>query len=209
MGCHRRVVDPSEARAHDKSERVLESSAESMLCSSRRPVPSVLSALLVLVAMGLSVDCDQQAPGAAAASASAKPKTPDRLMPGELAEGKADLFGLRLPQKMQLEAKFPTSALASGPVEPSRIVDYVKKRITVRHVELAGPRTVFDKALIKNGDPKQLFRIEVIPGRHSKLVVELLNPPRPPAAKGLSEAERWRQVGLTPDGKQLNPKDLE
>jgi hypothetical protein len=159
----------------------------------------------------MSSACDKDAAAPTASpSASAKPKTPDRLLPGELAEGDGDLFGLRLPKEMRLEARFPTSAHATGLVEANKLVDYVKRRILVRHVELAGSRTVFDKARIKGTHQKQLFRIEIIPkGRRSKLAIELLNPAKPPAEKGLSEAERWRRVGLTPDGKQLNPKQLE
>lgn len=167
--------------------------------------------LFVLFAAFWLAACEERAQApVASAKPSAKPKTPDRLMPGELAEGDAALFGLRLPKKMRLEARFATSAHASGLIKSSELIDYVKRRITVRHVELAGSRTVFDKARIKGGDQQQLFRIEVIPkGRRTKLSVELLNPSKPPAEKGLSEAERWRRAGLTPDGKQINPKELE
>jgi hypothetical protein len=86
----------------------------------------------------------------------------------------------------------------------------VRKRVDVRHVELAASRTVFSNARIVGAPPENLYRIEVIPrGRRTKLAVHLLNPPEPPAVKGLSEAERWRRAGLTPDGKQLNPQELE
>ena len=155
--------------------------------------------------------CQRSKDGAGGqASASAAPKTPDRLTPGELAEGDAELFGLRLPKGMRVEARFAKSGHASGPISPEQLSNYVKGRIDVRHVELAASRTVFSNARIKGAAAEQRFRIEVIPrGQNSKLSVELLNPPKPPAEQGLSEAERWRRAGLTPDGKQLNPKELE
>jgi len=168
--------------------------------------------LLVAACFGLgALACDRSEPaGAPAASTSSQPKTPDRLAPGEIAEGKTDLFGLRLPRDLKVEARFPHSGYASGKITPEALSNYVRKRVDVRHVELAASRTVFPKARIKGADAERRFRIEVIPlGRRSKLMVQWLNPPRPPAAKGLSEAERWKQAGLTPDGKQLNPQELE
>lgn len=146
----------------------------------------------------------------AVASASQTPTTPDRLAPGELAEGKAELFGLRLPRELSVEARFPHSAYASGKISAERLSDYVSKRVVVPRVELAGSRTVFPKARIKGVDAGRRFRIEVVPlGHRSKLTVQWLNPPKPPGAPGLSEAERWKRAGLTPDGRQLNPQELE
>jgi len=165
---------------------------------------------LALLCAWLTLACEDPSPAPVPSASAAGRKTPDRLAPGELAETELHLFGLKLPKGMKLEARFTDSAYAVGDVTAEQLSNYVKERVHVGHVELAGKNTVFPKARIKGSDPKHLYRIEVTPrGRRSKLTVELLNPPRPPAEKGLSEAERWRRAGLSPDGKQLNPDQLE
>lgn len=158
-----------------------------------------------------STGCDHRSDlDGPAPSASLVPKTPDRLAPGELAEGKSDLFGLKLPIGMKTEANFPTSGQASGRVSVEQLTNYLRQRLDVARVELAGSHTVFDKAAIRGAPPDRRFRVEIVPkGRDTKLVVEWLNPKKPPAAKGISEQERWKRAGLGPDGKMLNPQELE
>jgi hypothetical protein len=39
-------------------------------------------------------------------------------------------------------------------------------------------------------------------------VIKDVTPP-PPPPPGLSDAERWRAAGLTPDGRPLDPKQFE
>lgn len=158
-----------------------------------------------------AVGCDRgsQAP-AARASASAQPKTPDRLAPGELAEGKASLFGLKLPVGMQLDAQFPHSGDASGIVSAEQLANYVRQRVDVARVELAASGTVFQQASIKGSDPARRYRIEVsAKGRTSKLSVHWLNPPKPPSVPGLSEEKRWERAGITRDGKLIGQQQLE
>ncbi len=177
--------------------------------SFKRGVLRALAATLLACAAG-NIGCNRSKSAAPASSAEVQPKTPDRLAPGELAEGQGDLFGLKLPRGMHLEARFPTSAHASGELSAEKLSNYVRKRVEASHVELAASRTVFPKARIKGGNPERLYRVEIIPsGRKTVLTVELLNPPRPPAVQGLSQAERYERAGLTPDGKMLNPQELE
>ena len=147
-------------------------------------------------------------PGDAAPGASSA-KPVDRLAPGELAPGKSDAFGLVLPRKMRLDAKSPRTAHASGKVTPEALANYVRKHVVVSHVELGAARTIFPRARITGGLPNKVYRIEVIASRagYTKLVVRDIT--RPPAAQGLSEEERWRRAGFTPDGKPINMKALE
>ena len=168
--------------------------------------------------LGLSVvvlatsACDdakqQQELGSPNASASVRPKTPDRLAPGELAEGAHDLYGLKVPEKMKLEGKYRDFGRALGRVRPEDLSNYVRERVDVAHVEIAASRTIFPKARIKAGDPNKVFRIEVIPqGKGARLLVRDITKPKAP--KGLSQADMRRRAGLTPDGKQLDPKNQE
>jgi hypothetical protein len=125
-----------------------------------------------------------------------------------LAEGNLDLYGLKLPADMKIEGKFARFGRAVGRVRPEDLSNYVRQRVAVAHVEIAAERTVFPKARIKAGDKDRVYRIEVIPqGKRSRLVVRDIT--KPEAPKGLSQAEIRRQAGLTPDGKQLDPKNLE
>ncbi|HEU5073718.1 MAG TPA: hypothetical protein VFU02_06085 [Polyangiaceae bacterium] len=172
---------------------------------------AALLALLGLSAMGsLAAGCDSTPQAPAPSSSRGTPKTPDRLAPGELAEGKSALFGLKLPVGMQVEARFPQSAHASGIVSAERLANYVRQRVEVARVELAASGTVFPQASIRGGDPTRRYQIEISSkGRATKLSLHWLNPPRPPPVTGLSEEQRWQRAGISPDGKLIGQQALE
>jgi hypothetical protein len=68
---------------------------------------------------------------------------------------------------------------------------------------------VFPAARIKDGLPDRIYRIDVLPEfRSTRLVLTDVTPP-PPPAPGLSDRERWRRAGFSPDGRPLKPKQLE
>jgi hypothetical protein len=141
-------------------------------------------------------------------SASVAPPPSDRLAPGELSAGDGNVFGLPVPREMQVALRAPDSALVVGEVEPEALRNYVKERVVVGFVEVRPDRTVFPTARIKDGPPDRVFDIEI--GRDQKLTklhIRDTTPVAPPP--GLSDAERWRRAGFTPDGKPLNLKQLE
>ena len=76
-----------------------------------------------------------------------------------------------------------------------------------REARVIAPRTGADAAT----GPElggRVLSIEVgKTGGQTHLVVR--DKTRPPPKPGLSEAERWREVGLTPDGKPADPKKFE
>lgn len=181
--------------------------------SQRRPERWLHPIALVVLcaANSAALGCDRDpAPPAPSSSARSAPKTPDRLAPGELAEGKGTLFGLKVPVGMQVDAHFPHSAHASGIVSAAQLTNYVRQRVDVARVELAASGTVFQQAVIKGSDPARRYRIEVSSkGRSSKLSVHWLNPAKPPPVPGLSEEKRWERAGITPDGKLIGQQKLE
>jgi len=137
-----------------------------------------------------------------------KPRSPDRLTPGELAQGTDEAFGFYAPQKLRLERRYPDAAHFSGPVSAESVANYVRQRVEAERVEIGAARTVFPKVRIKGGKPDRVYRIEVASnGPTSKLLIRDITPP--PTIEGLSEAERWKRAGLTPDGKPLDPKKLQ
>jgi hypothetical protein len=141
-------------------------------------------------------------------SASVAPPPSDRLAPGELSPGDGNVFGLPVPRAMQVALRAPDSALVVGEVEPEALRKYVKDRVVVGFVEVRPDRTVFPTARIKDGPADRVFDIEI--GRDQKLTklhIRDTTPVTPPP--GLSDAERWRRAGFTPDGKPLNLKQLE
>jgi hypothetical protein len=96
-----------------------------------------------------------------------------------------------------------------GRVSPEALANYVREHVSVSHVEIGAARTVFPMAHIKNGPQDRFFTIEVYAdGPSTRLVLKDTTPP-PPPPPGLTDAERWRAAGLSPDGRPLDPKSLE
>lgn len=142
-----------------------------------------------------------------AASTSARPPV-DHLAPGELAPGKDVVFGMHVPRSMTVDRRYPDAAHISGSATPESVANYVRKRVIASRVEIGAARTVFPAVKIKGGNPNKVYRIEVIasPGR-TKLVIRDIT--KPPMARGLTQAQRWRRAGLTPEGQPLDPKHLQ
>jgi hypothetical protein len=172
-------------------------------------VALVLVVGLALALGGCRCSRDGDGSGASANASASAPKPPvDRLAPGELLEGKTSAFGLTFPQKMRIERRFDDSAHGAGDVPPESVANYVRQRVEASHVEIGAARTVFPSVRIKGGAPDKLYRIEVVAnGPTTLLVVRDITPP--PLEPGLSEEERWRRAGMTPQGKPLDPKAME
>ncbi|HEY6556314.1 MAG TPA: hypothetical protein VI072_03535 [Polyangiaceae bacterium] len=153
---------------------------------------------------------DAPSPGASTAigSDAAAPRPIDRLAPDELAAGSALAFGFPMPQRMTIRATFPDAVHASGSVTPQALAQYVGERVAVAHVEVAATRTIFPKARIKGGAAERVYQFDIASeGPETLLVIRDITPP--PVVQGLSQAERWRRAGMTPDGKPLNEKQLQ
>jgi hypothetical protein len=132
----------------------------------------------------------------------------DRLAAGELAPGRTEIWGFVAPEAMQLDQQFPAQAFLSGNVSPEALANYVRTRVEAERVEIGAARTVFPAVRIKGGTPGRVYRMQVLgDGPRSRLVIEDITPP--PVEPGLTDEERWRRAGLTPDGKPLDPKKVE
>jgi hypothetical protein len=110
---------------------------------------------------------------------------------------------------MEVESRLSDRAYVSGRVSPEALSNYVREQLVVSHVEIGAARTVFPAAHIKGGPEGRIFNLEVLPdGPRTRLVIKDVTPP-PPPPPGLTDAERWRAAGLTPDGRPLDPKQFE
>ncbi len=144
-------------------------------------------------------------------SAVTKPDAPprDHLGEGELAPGSSEVYGFPVPRGMAIESRLVDRAYVSGRVSPEALANYVRQHVTVSHVEIAAARTVFPMARIQGGASDRYYTLEVLPnGSTTRLVIKDVTPPPPPPT-GLSDAERWRAAGLSPDGRPLDLKKLE
>lgn len=131
----------------------------------------------------------------------------DQLAPGEIAEGKETAFGITLPRKMTITARFADTVFARGDLTIEDTTRYVRQRVVAERVDVGPAKTVFTKATSKS-DPGKILAIEIVSvGNGSQLVLRDATPP--PPEPGLSEEERWKKLGLSPQGKLLDPTHLE
>jgi hypothetical protein len=133
----------------------------------------------------------------------------DHLAEGELAPGKLEVHGFPVPRGMEIESRLTDRVYVRGRVSPEALANYVREHVAVSHVEIGAARTVFPMAHIKNGPTDRYFTLEVFAdGPSTRLVIKDTTPP-PPPLPGLTDAERWRAAGLTPEGRPLDPQKLE
>jgi hypothetical protein len=142
------------------------------------------------------------------AAVSAAPSAPalpvDYQLPGELGEGSEKTFGLILPRRFAVRARFEHASSSFGDASPEQVSNYIRHRVEAATVEVGPARTIFQAAKIKGQASAPLLRIEIAdaPGG-AEIVVTDLSPA--PVVPGLTEEERWRRQGLRPDGRLLDP----
>ncbi len=125
----------------------------------------------------------------------------DWVPEGELAEGPLEAFGLPVPRGMRFTARFQDAVFAEGGLSLERVSNYVRKRVGADFVETTPKKTVFRHAQVEG--KKQRLHIEVIALSVNRAQLIVRDETPKPAQQGLSEEERWRQVGLTPRGEVL------
>lgn len=151
---------------------------------------------------------DEPKPTAAPAPSVAPQAPPDQLRPGELAEGTLDAFGLKLPRIMSVDTRFPDAVFASGQASHKDVVGYIRERVLAEKVETIQTKTIFENATLKTAPTKKM-RIEVIAQAHGVVKLVIRDETRPPAKPGLTEEERWKEVGMTPQGELIDPTHLD
>ena len=150
----------------------------------------------------------EAAPGASSTAAPAPAAPPDQLALGELAEGKDEAFGLLVPRVFTIAARFPDAVFANGSARPEDVTRYVRDRVVAENVETSSTKTVFTGATLKRS-PARRLRIEVVSRGVDQTQIVVRDETRPPAKEGLTEEQRWRELGLTPQGEPLDPTKLE
>jgi hypothetical protein len=132
----------------------------------------------------------------------------DTLAPGELIPGTAKAFSILLPRDLHVDQALTDVVFASGPVNATDLANYVRARVRDGDVSVGATATVFDKVKAIDAPDRLLFvRIFAGPmGRGAHIEVRNVTPPPMPDLP--NEESRWKQVGLTPDGRLLDPQHL-
>jgi hypothetical protein len=139
-------------------------------------------------------------------SASAVPV--DRLLPGELVPGDKKAFWILLPKDVKIDQALLDVVFASGPVNASDLANYVRNRVRDGTVSIGATATVFDQVKPVDEPTHTLF-IRIFPGPGGRGArIEVRNTTQRPIPEGGTEEERWKEFGLRPDGKLLDPQHL-
>jgi hypothetical protein len=152
------------------------------------------------------VSCDRpRADAAPAPSAAAR----DKLGPDELIDGPLHAFELKLPAGMVIREAFTTVVYAWGPIDPMKLANYLRGQVKGGTISVGAAATVFEQVTVP-ANAGRLLRVRVESagqGRASQLEVRDITPPR--QAPAADDAERWKRVGMSPDGKLLDPSHLQ
>ncbi|MGA2448659.1 MAG: hypothetical protein ABTD50_08290 [Polyangiaceae bacterium] len=131
----------------------------------------------------------------------------DHLAPGELLEGPEQAFGIALPRGIGVDGAFSRVVHASGRGSVSALTKYFEARVSGGEFR-DGPESATFEHVRSPTRPDRDLRIH-IRAWGSGVTVEVRDVTPPPTPDLPNEAARWRQVGLTPDGKLADPTHLE
>ena len=170
-----------------------------------------LSAVIgVLFVVGGSAGCSSCKHDEAPPPPEVKP--PDHLAAGEVVEGKEKAFGLPLPRLARVAARFERTVDVYSPLSPEELVNFVRARVKDGKVTPGSSSTLLE-AVVPLSDPQKLLTIDVHPFRgtdamvRSEMIVRDATPI--PSEPGLTEEQRWKKAGLTPDGRIADPTHLQ
>ena len=139
-------------------------------------------------------------------------KPPDRLAPNEVVEGKERAFGLPLPQAARIKARFEKTVHVVTPLPMEDIANFVRSRVKDGTITPGTGSTELTN-VVPLADPQKRLTIEVrVAGRssdgaRSEIIIRDTTPP--PTDPGLSDEERWKKAGFTPDGRIADPQHLQ
>ncbi|MDP8999285.1 MAG: hypothetical protein M3O46_04165 [Myxococcota bacterium] len=169
--------------------------------------------LLIAAASGCRkpVPVTEPEPEASSASALSTPDvTPlpvDHLGPDELAEGTEQAFGVVLPRALAVKGSFAEVVYASAPASVHALTQYFRGRLQGGVLREGATAATFEHVKVRGKPGLELVvRIARAAGETS---VEMRNATPPPAPDLPDEASRWKQVGLTPAGRLLDPSHLD
>jgi hypothetical protein len=164
----------------------------------------------VSIALGSAPACKrkEQAPPEPVPSAQS---TADHLAKGEIPEGRERAFSLPLPLHSTIKARFANSVHVASPYTQEELANFIKTRVKDGKTTSGASETRFDQVVVVK-DPSKTLTIQVRPAPimgefRSQVVVDDVTPL--PEEPGLTDADRWKKAGMSPDGKLLDRKHLQ
>jgi hypothetical protein len=178
------------------------------------------AARLALVSLGgvllLATACRRQtgeggsgpsSEGSRTAPIASKTTPPDQLAPGELVEGLERAFGIALPRGTEVAQSYVYLVSATVPAPVHAVAKYLSARLEGGTLREGTESATFEHVTARGKPEPELIvkitsvfagsRLEIQKVTHQQ--VRLLP----------DEEARWRQVGLTPQGRVLDPSHAE
>jgi hypothetical protein len=195
--------------------------------------PLALAGPALICLAGSALICLALLPGCRRHSANDEPPpTPppprlpvDTTLPGELAEGKDQAFGVPLPRVMRVTGRFADIVMATCPAAPDQVANFFRSRVKAEKIETGPTKTVFSNVSVKSqpvvagGSPSAApssaqrapagatIIIEVA-GQAGATSVTVRSVPLPRLDDSSTPEERMRKLGLNPDGTLADPTHL-
>lgn len=136
---------------------------------------------------------------------------PDRLAPGEAAPGQEKAHDLLLPRGARIERNFGRSIVAFVPMSTELVANFVRQQADEPEAVVGPTMTLFPKLRVRGTTGSHWLRVEIVRADRndmSNVTVDRIDE-KPPIPAGKTNAELLKEVGLTPDGRPLDPQHLE
>ena len=150
---------------------------------------------------------DPAEPAVAAPPPTAQPAPVDHLASDELVEGDKKAFGMTLPRDLHIDGDFADEVVASGHVGVRPLAKYFRARVTEGSLRVGDEAATFDHVHIP-GKTASEFSLHVwLTSGVARVQIRDTTPPMQPSLP--DDVARWRQAGLTPQGRLLDPMHME
>jgi hypothetical protein len=164
-----------------------------------------LGAAALVAATGCHRASTSDAPPASSATPVVVPA--DHLAPGELVPGNEQAFGLTLPRGFHVDGAFADAVFATGYGDVAPVARYFRNRLQDGDLRQGAASATFEHVHAPSDPGRELHvHLETVA---LKVRIEVRDTTPPPAPVLPDEKARWRQVGLTPDGRLADPTHLD
>lgn len=115
-----------------------------------------------------------------------------------------------LPRGARIERAFGKSVYAFVPLPPEKVANFLRLQAEDTEAVVGPAGTVFPKLRLRGSGTDHWLRVEISSAAQaemSNVIVDRIDD-KPPVV-GKSNAELMKEVGLTPEGKPLDPTKVE
>ncbi len=130
----------------------------------------------------------------------------DHLAPGELVEGKEEAFGIVLPRGVHVDERFVDVVHASGVASIHSLVAYFRPRLVGGSFREGERSATFEHVTAPNAPPDTDVTLHIAIGPGKTLVDVTATPVHHSPNLTMTDEERYKRQGLSPNGRQLDPQ---